>query len=97
MAEESDLEKTEPASERRLEQAREEGQVARSTELGTFAVALAGAAGLWLLGADLARELQSLMRGTLTFGRDQAFDPRMLLDVLYARAARGCSLFFPSA
>ena len=33
MSEEGDLEKTEPASERRLEQAREEGQVARSQEL----------------------------------------------------------------
>ncbi|MBX7021155.1 hypothetical protein EX238_23300, partial [Providencia rettgeri] len=32
MAEDSDLEKTEPASPRRLEKAREEGQVARSRE-----------------------------------------------------------------
>jgi hypothetical protein len=35
MAEESDLEKTEPASPRRLEKAREEGNVARSRELVT--------------------------------------------------------------
>ena len=37
MAEESDLEKTEPASARRLEKAREEGNVARSRELTTLA------------------------------------------------------------
>ena len=36
MAEESDLEKTEPASPRRLEKAREEGNVARSRELATL-------------------------------------------------------------
>ncbi|MEF8711236.1 MAG: EscU/YscU/HrcU family type III secretion system export apparatus switch protein [Candidatus Accumulibacter propinquus] len=36
MAEESDLEKTEAASSRRLEQAREEGQVPRSREIGAF-------------------------------------------------------------
>ncbi|MGO4612187.1 EscU/YscU/HrcU family type III secretion system export apparatus switch protein, partial [Variovorax sp. 2RAF20] len=36
MAEESDLEKTEPASARRLEKAREEGNVARSRELTTL-------------------------------------------------------------
>ena len=36
MAEESDLEKTEPASPRRLEKAREDGEVARSRELATF-------------------------------------------------------------
>ena len=37
MAEESDLEKTELPSQRRLDQAREKGQVARSRELSTFA------------------------------------------------------------
>jgi hypothetical protein len=36
MAEESDVERTEPASARRLEQAREEGQVPRSREVGAF-------------------------------------------------------------
>ncbi|MBZ0144859.1 MAG: EscU/YscU/HrcU family type III secretion system export apparatus switch protein, partial [Rhodocyclaceae bacterium] len=38
MAEDSDLEKTEPASPRRLEQAREEGQVPQSRELSAFLV-----------------------------------------------------------
>lgn len=42
MAEDSDLERTEEPSQRRLDQAREEGQVARSRELSTFAVLLAG-------------------------------------------------------
>lgn len=42
MAEESDLEKTEQPSARRLEQAREEGQVPHSRELGTFLVLFAG-------------------------------------------------------
>ena len=40
MAEESDLERTEPASARRLEQAREEGQVPHSRELGAFLIPL---------------------------------------------------------
>ena len=38
MAEESDLERTEPATPKRIEKAREDGQVARSQELTTFAV-----------------------------------------------------------
>jgi flagellar biosynthetic protein FlhB len=50
MAEESDLEKTEAASSRRLEQAREEGQVPRSREIGTFLVLMVGAAAFWLMG-----------------------------------------------
>ena len=40
MADESDLERTEPASARRLEKAREEGQVPQSKELATFLVVL---------------------------------------------------------
>jgi flagellar biosynthetic protein FlhB len=43
MAEESDLERTEPASARRLEQAREEGQVPRSREIGAFLVLIVAA------------------------------------------------------
>ena len=52
MSEESDLEKTEPATPRRPEKAREEG-VIRSRELGTFIMLLAGVAGLSTLGAPL--------------------------------------------
>jgi flagellar biosynthetic protein FlhB len=53
MAEESDLERTEPASQRRLDEAREQGQVARSPELSTFAVLLAAGGGLMLTGPEL--------------------------------------------
>ncbi len=61
MADESDLERTEPPSPRRLEQAREEGQVARSPELSAFAVLMAGAGGLWFAGGHLFGGLQALM------------------------------------
>ena len=46
MSEESDLEKTEAASPRRLEKAREEGQIARSRELGTFMMLAVGVAAI---------------------------------------------------
>ena len=48
MAEDSDLEKTEPASPRRLEKAREEGDVPRSRELATCTILLAAGAGFWI-------------------------------------------------
>ena len=53
MAEENDnsQEKTEEATPRRLEKAREEGQTARSRELATMAVLLAGAGGLLMFGS----------------------------------------------
>ena len=55
MADDSDLEKTEPATPRRKEKAREEGQVARSRELGTFFALIFGIGALWG-GANLIFE-----------------------------------------
>ena len=45
----SDLEKTEPASSRRISQAREEGQVPQSRELGTFLSLFVAAIVLWTI------------------------------------------------
>ena len=57
MAEESDLERTEPASGRRLEQAREEGQVPRSREVGAFLILIVAAAAFWFLGPWMVQRL----------------------------------------
>lgn len=74
MAEDSDLEKTEPASPRRLEKAREEGQVVRSRELNTFLVLSAGVATLWLLGSFMYHNLSQIVQQSMWFepmvGRD---------------------------
>jgi len=83
MADESDLEKTEPASPRRLDKAREEGQVPRSRELVTFLMLAGGVAGLWLGGDALSRALGAIMRRGLGFDRQAASDPA----VMAARAA----------
>ncbi len=79
MAEESDLEKTEPASTRRLEQAREEGQVARSRELSTLAVLLAAGGSLWFMGAGLSDRMSGLMRHAMQLDRAVAFDTELML------------------
>ncbi len=50
MAEESDLEKTEEPTGRRIEQAREKGQVPHSRELGTFLVLIVAGASFWMMG-----------------------------------------------
>lgn len=66
MAEESDLERTEPATGRRLEQAREEGQVPHSRELSAFLVLIAAVAVLWFLGGWMGGRLISGARKALT-------------------------------
>ena len=53
MAGDSDLEKTESATPRRLQKAREEGQIARSRELSTFALLAAGFYGVWGMSGSM--------------------------------------------
>ncbi len=79
MAEDSDLERTEPASPRRLEQAREEGDVPRSRELSTLTVLLASGGGVWMFGDGLVRHLNEMLVSGLRFDRIQAFDADVLL------------------
>jgi flagellar biosynthetic protein FlhB len=62
MAEESFQEKTEPATQRRREEARKKGQVARSVELNSFAVLFAGALFLFFAAPSLVGSLSALMR-----------------------------------
>ena len=83
MAEDSDLEKTEQPSERRLEQAREKGEVARSRELSTFTILLAGGATMWFMGASLTQQLTKLLRDGLNFKQEQAFNPALMMPRLY--------------
>ena len=95
MAEESDLERTEPASQRRLEQARERGQVPRSPELSTFAVLLAAGGGMILMGGALVDSLERVMRAGLMLDRASAFDTDRMAAHLYEGAAAALIGFAP--
>lgn len=83
MAEDSDLEKTEQPSQRRLDQAKEKGQVARSTELSTFSILLAGGATLWFMGASLNAHMVRLLHDALIFNQDIVFKPELMIPRLY--------------
>lgn len=65
--EDSDEDRTESPSPRRLEQAREEGNIPRSRELATFAVTMTGLAMLMVQGDALAHALMGMMRDVFTF------------------------------
>jgi flagellar biosynthetic protein FlhB len=91
VAEDSDLEKTEAPSARRLEQAREEGQVPQSRELSTFLVTMTGVASLWMMSDWMAERMLALVRNAFSFERAVAFDHVLMLDVL--RGQLGSALF----
>ena len=82
MAEESDLEKTEPASSRRLEQAREEGQVPRSREIGAFLVLLVSAGAFSALGPWMMQGMTGIVRRGLTLDGSAWREPRAIVSRL---------------
>ena len=75
MAEDSDLEKSESASPRRLEQAREEGQVPHSRELATFISLMVGVVALYVLGRWGGHRLMDIMKTGLSLPRSLSFEP----------------------
>jgi flagellar biosynthetic protein FlhB len=79
MAEESDLEKTEPASPRRLEEARDKGQVPRSPELATFAVLMSAGGALFVTGGGVVHRLSTMVENGLTVDRTTAYDTDRML------------------
>ena len=89
MAEENDFERTEPASPRRLEQAREEGQVARSQELNTFALLATVGLSVWFLGNQLLEGLTGMMRSGLTLSSGDGFETIQMVNLLGRHGASG--------
>jgi flagellar biosynthetic protein FlhB len=77
----SSQERSEEPTEKRLEQAREKGQVARSKELGTAAVLLAASVGFSMTGPAIAKSLHTIMKQLFTMERDQIFDPNSMFRV----------------
>lgn len=84
--EENSQEKTEEPTARRLEKAREEGQVPRSKELNTTAVLLLGAVGLLAFGPWMADHINAIARLGFSFDREAAFDTSEMFRHLGASA-----------
>ncbi|ASP40576.1 flagellar biosynthesis protein FlhB [Bacterioplanes sanyensis] len=79
MAEEdSGQEKSEEPTARRIEKAREEGQVPRSKELATTAVLVIGAAGLIAFGPWMADYMNGIARYGFVIEREAVFDTSVL-------------------
>ena len=80
MAEESGQEKTEEPSAKRLNDAREKGQVPRSKEFTTVIVLIASAVTLMFIGEGLIQSIGKVMKKSFSFTRKEIFDPAALAD-----------------
>jgi flagellar biosynthesis protein FlhB len=78
MAESSGQEKTEEPTSRRLSKAREDGQVARSTELPAAAVTIAALGFLFITGGVLVAKLAEAFASGFNFDRKLVHSPNLL-------------------
>src|SRR5271163_557347 len=84
MAEEAETggERTEEPSQKRLQDARERGQVPRSRELTNFATMIGGSAALVAVGGSLAGHLSQMMRRALSIDPQRLREPDSMLSSL---------------
>ncbi len=82
MAEEQFQERTEPATPKRLQEAREKGQIARSRELNAMAVTLTGAFAVFLLGEGMVNDVTGLMAANLSLPRPAVLGTEQMLVYL---------------
>ncbi|CAI8985551.1 MULTISPECIES: flagellar biosynthesis protein FlhB [Pseudomonas] len=75
---ESGQDKTEDPTEKKKKDAREKGEIARSKELNTLAIMLAGAGALLIFGGALAQDMMDLMRLNFSLSRDVVLDQRAM-------------------
>jgi flagellar biosynthesis protein FlhB len=84
-----------PASARKIEKAREDGQVARSRDLGHFGAIAAGGALLATLAPVFTAWLQELVAHGLTFDARSLADTRPMLERLGESTLRMLALVLP--
>ncbi len=87
MAEEQFQERTEPATPKRLKEARDKGQIARSRELNAMAVTLSGAVAIFALGKGIVGGITDIMTANLSLPRLAVLAPEQMLAHLKAATA----------
>ena len=92
---ESGQEKTETASERRLQQARERGEVPRSRDLSTAALLIVGSASVLAFGERGAQVMLVLARAQFSFGPHAWRDPGAMVAALGQATRAGLVIALP--
>ncbi len=97
MAEDNDSsqEKTEEASPRKLEKAREDGQIPRSRELTTTAILLAGTVGLYIFAEFMTGKLIAISRHNFSLDRAAVFDTEAMIAHLASSFYDGIMSMMP--
>ncbi|MGL6046824.1 MAG: flagellar biosynthesis protein FlhB [Vogesella sp.] len=95
MADSDQEDKTEAPSGRRIDQAREEGNVPRSRELSTFAITATGLALLMATGESIYQYLLKVMHDWLSFDAARAKSTDIILEQFRASLTDGLQAMAP--
>jgi flagellar biosynthesis protein FlhB len=97
MAQEAETggEKTEEPSQRRLQEARERGQIPRSRELTNFATMMGGSATLIAIGGSLSTHMSQLMRSGLSIDVKSLSDTHSMIAALTNAALTATTALLP--
>ena len=90
---ESGAEKSEDPTEKRKQDSRKKGEIARSRELNTLAVVLAGTGGLLMFGGALGKRIMQVMHKNFSLPRELLLDERyMAISLLQSAQMAGDAL-----
>lgn len=78
---ETDQERTEEPTQKKLDDAKKKGQIARSKEMGTLGVLLAAAVGMLAMGGAMAEALFNIMTNYFSVERAVIFDENATLNI----------------
>jgi flagellar biosynthesis protein FlhB len=81
-SEDTSQERTEQATPKRVDEAKEKGQISRSKELSTMAILMSSALIFVFMGQQLSASLQTLMETNFSIERKNIFDDLFLLNAI---------------
>ncbi|SFD08623.1 flagellar biosynthetic protein FlhB [Thiohalospira halophila DSM 15071] len=88
-------EKTEEPTPKRMQDARDKGQVPRSRELTTMAMVMAAAGGFYFFGPMMIDGLLNILEANFAQEREAVFDEGILIERLFASALQGLWVITP--
>ena len=91
----SSQEKTEEPTQKRIDKAREDGQVPRSRELTTSAILLAGSISLFVFAPFMSQKLLDIIRFNFQLERADIFDTSLMISHLASSFADALTSLFP--
>jgi len=91
----SGQERTEEATPKRQQDAKDKGDIPRSKELNTTAILLGGTGALMAFGGSIAAGLSGMMSANFGFSRDEIFDPQSMLIHLGQSMAESMMALIP--